>query len=110
MNPFVNSHAFLGSIKNALVVQTVCKSWLDVFSTGYCFHEIGDGVSETVFVPDDMAGWPPLVHVRVGWLGDEDVAETLSILRVAHVEKSQTIHFFEIEEQRAGVSIDFERK
>src|SRR5207237_8833110 len=104
------SHACLDRIKNALVVQTVCKSWLDAFSIGHCCHEIRDSVSETVFVPDDVAGWPPLVHVRLAWLGDEDVAKTLSILRVARVEKSQTIHCFEIEEQRAGVSVDFERE
>jgi hypothetical protein len=96
--------------KNSLILQTVFESGLDTSSGDNGFHEIGNGVSETVFVPDDVPGWPLLVHVRVGWLGDEDVAETLSILRVARVEKSQTIHFFEIKEHRAGVSIDFERE
>jgi len=95
-NPFINSHAFLDSIKNALVVQTVCKSWLDAFSTGQCFHEIRDGVSETVFVPDDVTGRPPIVDVRVSGFGHDNIAETLSILWIARAVKFQAIHFFKI--------------
>ena len=73
-----------------------------VFSTDNCLYKIGDGVRESVLVTDDVAGRPPLVDVRVSWFGHKNVAKTLSIFRVAPVEKFQSIHFFEIEKQRAA--------
>jgi hypothetical protein len=37
-------------------------------------------MGEGAFLSDDMTGPPPLVEVRMGRFGHEDVAETLSIL------------------------------
>src|SRR2546428_12945444 len=74
----------------------------------YSLYEIGNGMGESVFVTDDVTGWPPFVDVGMGWFRYDNVAETLSILRVVRAEKFQPIHFFEIEKQRAGAAVDFE--
>ena len=46
----------------------------NAFSSSNCFHEIGNGVGETWFVTDDVTRQPPLVDVRMSWLGYEGVA------------------------------------
>jgi hypothetical protein len=84
--------------KDALSFQTVFESWRDILSENYSFHEIGDGMHEGMFVADDVARRPPVLHVGMRWLRHDDVAEALPIFRVSRVVKFQQIHFFEIEE------------
>jgi hypothetical protein len=96
-NPFINSHAFLDSIKDALVVQAVFEGWLDGLSTKNCLREIGNDVDECVFITDDVTGRPPALHIWMSWFGHENVAETLSIFWIARAKELQAIHFFEIE-------------
>src|SRR5437588_8603433 len=97
--PTLRVRALADRVEHALVLQAVLESWLDAFSIDNGFHEIGHGVNESVFVADDVTGRPPLVDVRMRWFGHDDIAETLSILRVAPAEKFQAIHFFQIEKQ-----------
>jgi hypothetical protein len=66
-------------------------------------------MTESVLVPDDLAGPPPFLDLRMSWFGHDDVAKALSILRIAPVVKLQTVHLFEIEKRGACLAVDLER-
>jgi hypothetical protein len=62
--------------RNAIVMRKLQAEipTLETLGLPPVFHEIGNGVGETWFVTDDVTRRPPLVDVRMGWLGYEGVA------------------------------------
>lgn len=87
LDPALRFRAARDGIEHALRFHALFETRLHALSRRNSAHEIRDHVHERVFVADDMAGRPPILHIRMGRFGHKYITKTLSILRIAPAEK-----------------------
>lgn len=82
----------LNEIENALRFQSVDEIRLGWFASNDGINKVGDGVSEGMFIADDVARRPPVFDVRMGWFRDDDVAKSARVFGILGIIESQAIH------------------